>query len=241
MFNHSNTSYTPWATTPAEQYNALLQLLVIPHMACERSHLPDKTDQKAVKCTVRLHSVLGVLSPQQIQKLTFNPHLVGRHMEDRYSHKEIQQASIAQGGYMIDANVLFYTFFNRELDQIELYMSDKQAVYEHNTQDDHGLPIKVLYYSYQDLWQLDELVDDKRTQSWLDAYFNPACQIQLSTGQLPTQTPFPGSKGYVDLTINWLYSWLPNSKSQKTIHFNEQHWIGDQIIIGDLHDKIKRK
>ena len=108
--------------------------------------------------------------------------------------------------------------------RIEDHYSDEaiQATRVEHHQDAQGLPIKVLYYSYQDLWQLDELVENGHAQSWLDVYFHPACQLQLSTGQLPTQTPFPGSKGYVDLSINWLYSWLPNSKSKRTIHFNQQ-------------------
>ena len=127
--------------------------------------------------------------------------------------------------------------------RIEDHYSDEaiQATRVEHHQEAQGLLIKVLYYSYQDLWQLDELVENGHVQSWLDVYFHPACQLQLSTGQLPTQTPFPGSKGYVDLSINWLYSWLPNSKSQKTIHFNQQHWIGGLIYICNLHDKIKRK
>ena len=53
--------------------------------------------------------------------------------------------------------------------RIEDHYSDEaiQATHIEHHQDAQGLPIKILYYSYQDLWQLEELVDDARTQLWL--------------------------------------------------------------------------
>ena len=182
-----------------------------------------------------------------------NPHLVARRIEDHYSDEEIHEylhpsqmpASMSDGlasaslGNAATRVILAHT--HHQIDHVDLYNKAIQATRVEHHQDAQGLPIKVLYYSYQDLWQLDELVENGHAQSWLDVYFHPACQLQLSTGQLPTQTPFPGSKGYVDLAINWLYSWLPSGQSDKTVRFNEQHWLGDTIIIGDIHDKIKRK
>ena len=133
VFNQDNTSYTPWVKQPDSQYHALLQLLVVPHMHCDKKATLANSDIQAIKCTVSLHSIDGVLSPHQIRQLQVSPYIKERE------HEEV--------GMRLPHTVPV----NQTADREEHFLSQSAATQAHYDTDEQGLPIQVLYYSYSDL------------------------------------------------------------------------------------------
>lgn len=221
VFNPSDTSYTAWVHSPNEQYCSLLQLLVIPHIIPNpHTTMPD-SDERAAQFTVRLSSLQGVLSPETIQHVK----TIGLGITER---ADTQANMLSEGqSYTRTMGKNKYPLEYYDYNQVQ----PSQRVIHY---DSYHYPVVETYFGYHDLRNIEGAVLKGHSDQpmFLSMDIHPACQITTNGGSLPSQVPFPGSKGVVDITLDWLDEHMSSSHEAKpVIQLQENHWVGKTIPV----------